>query len=214
MPYISAKTTRFLRIRGEWRFFTAEPQSLSSGVKIFFRQRKCNEGMIYSTNICQSVIAEKIVNMVSIHRLFFLVALIVAGCNSNEQPNELQMNTDTLKVNDPVIVTNDSVQKQPVKLYANDRFKEVSVMKTAAHSFLIKGKAQIFEANLSWVVEDGHEELTNGFQTADAGAPEWGNFTFSITVAKKRPNSTLHLILFESSAKDGSRQHELPILLY
>jgi hypothetical protein len=47
----------------------------------------------------------------------------------------------------------------------------------------------------------------------DAGAPEWGNFEFTIDVTKKRGNSTLTLILFESSAKDGSRQYELPIAL-
>ena len=48
----------------------------------------------------------------------------------------------------------------------------------------------------------------------DAGAPEWGKFEFAISVHKKRKNSTLTLILFESSAMDGSRQHELPITLY
>ena len=29
-----------------------------------------------------------------------------------------------------------------------------------------------------------------------------------------RPNSTLTLILFETSAEDGSRQYELPLVLY
>lgn len=100
------------------------------------------------------------------------------------------------------------------KIYANARFKGVTVEKTGSHQFLIKGKAQVFEANISWAVEDGHDELKKGFVTTDAGAPEWGNFTFSIDVNKKRKNSTLTLILFESSAKDGSRQHELPIFLY
>jgi hypothetical protein len=47
----------------------------------------------------------------------------------------------------------------------------------------------------------------------DAGAPEWGRFSFTVEAVKKRANSTLHIILFESSAKDGSRQYELPILL-
>ncbi|MBK7232918.1 MAG: hypothetical protein IPH93_11830 [Saprospiraceae bacterium] len=47
----------------------------------------------------------------------------------------------------------------------------------------------------------------------DAGAPEWGNFEFGIHVQKKRANSTLTLVIFESSAKDGSRQNELPIPL-
>jgi hypothetical protein len=53
-----------------------------------------------------------------------------------------------------------------------------------------------------------------GFQMTDAGAPEWGKFEFAINVQKKRQNSTLTLILFESSPKDGSRQYELLIPLF
>ena len=100
------------------------------------------------------------------------------------------------------------------KTYSNARFKEVTVEKIGEHKFLIKGKGQIFEASFNWVVEDGHEEIKKGFEMTDAGAPEWGNFKFTIDVQKKDPNSTLHLILFESSAKDGSRQYELPVTLY
>ena len=99
------------------------------------------------------------------------------------------------------------------KRYANFRFKDVTVEKTGEHRFTIKGKGQIFEATFGWVVEDGHNELLKGFDMTDAGAPEWGNFTFSIEVKKQRPNSTLMLILYEESAKDGSRQYELPVLL-
>ena len=81
-------------------------------------------------------------------------------------------------------------------------------------TFVIRGQGQIFEANFNWVVEDGHNELKKGFEMTDAGAPEWGKFEFTITVQKQRQHSTLTLILFESSAKDGSRQYELPITLY
>jgi hypothetical protein len=72
----------------------------------------------------------------------------------------------------------------------------------------------VFEAAFSWVVEDEHEELFSGHAITDAGAPALGNFSFDITVKKKRANSILHLVLFEASAKDGSRQHELPVKLY
>ena len=96
----------------------------------------------------------------------------------------------------------------------NERFKDVTVEKTGENTYTISGKGQIFEANFNWVIEDGHEELQKGYTMTDAGAPEWGNFSFSVTAPKKNPNSTLHIILFESSAKDGSRQYELPILLY
>lgn len=111
----------------------------------------------------------------------------------------------------------DSDYEVPVEpstlIYANDRFKDVTLEKTGEHTYTVKGKAQIFEANFGWVVEDGHEELKQGHQMTDAGAPEWGNFNFSFEVEKKRPESTLTLILFETSAEDGSRQHELTIPL-
>ncbi len=100
------------------------------------------------------------------------------------------------------------------KVYANERFKDVTVEKTGEHVFQVQGKAQIFEASFNWVVEDGHKELKKGHEMTDAGAPEWGNFKFTVDVQKERDNSTLMLILFESSPKDGSRQYELPVLLY
>ncbi|MEO6760679.1 MAG: Gmad2 immunoglobulin-like domain-containing protein [Saprospiraceae bacterium] len=100
------------------------------------------------------------------------------------------------------------------KIYSNERFKEVRVEKTGEHTFLLQGKGQIFEAGFGWVVEDGHRELKKGFEMTDAGAPEWGNFSFTVDVQKERANSTLLLILFESSPKDGSRQYELPVVLY
>ena len=77
----------------------------------------------------------------------------------------------------------------------------------------MQGEAQVFEANFGWVVEDGHNELEKGFTTTQAGAPEWGKFNFTVDVQKTDKNATYHIILFEVSAKDGSRQSELPIPL-
>jgi len=156
---------------------------------------------------------------------YILLAIILTGCNAQQEPQ---------KDDKEVVVTNDtqmaerkkpeienakpepvkSIDSLPEKIYSNERFKEVKLRKTGDHKFIVKGKAQIFEAQFSWVVEDGHEELRKGFTMTDAGAPEWGNFSFTVDVSKKRTNSTLHLILFESSPKDGSRQYELPVPLY
>jgi hypothetical protein len=99
------------------------------------------------------------------------------------------------------------------KQYANVRFKEVTVTKTGTHQYTIRGKGQIFEGQFGWVVEDGHNELLSGFAMTDDGPPAWGNFMFTVEVQKQRPNSTLMLILYETSAKDGSRQYELPMVL-
>ena len=154
------------------------------------------------------------------------LTFIIAGCNAGDQATT-ENKTDTLVTTDTIIsekkhdapvlsdsASNDPITPQPAKVYSNQRFKDVTVKKTGNHEFLVQGKGQIFEANFSWVVEDGHEELKNGHNMTDAGAPEWGNFSFAVNVSKKRPNSTLHLVLFEISAEDGSRQHELPIFLY
>lgn len=141
--------------------------------------------------------------------------IILVACNNNETKN-VSVKTDTLKT-EPA--TNEVIKEKAdtvipaSKTYFNKRFRDVRVEKIGANKFRINGQGQIFEANFNWIVEDGHEELMKGFQMTDAGAPEWGKFEFTITVEKKREHSTLTLILFESSAMDGSRQYELPIML-
>ncbi|MFY0545346.1 Gmad2 immunoglobulin-like domain-containing protein [Brevibacillus sp. H7] len=99
------------------------------------------------------------------------------------------------------------------KPYENEIFQEVTVKKIKDGEYEVRGKARIFEAMVDYVVEDGHNELAKGSVMAEKGAPEWGNFQFTLQVKKAEPNSTLMLILFETSAKDGSRRMELPIPL-
>lgn len=143
------------------------------------------------------------------YRLYFLIVILIGGCNTRAPETQVEEKTDTVKVEKEI-----TTPPTEVKVYANERFKDVTIERKGDHTFLITGKGQIFEANFSWVVEDGHDELLKGYQMTDAGAPEWGNFSFTIDIAKKRENSTLTLILFESSPKDGSRQYELPMMLY
>jgi len=144
-----------------------------------------------------------------------ILATILGACNHNES-KEIPIKSDTLRTTPE---TTQVIKEKPEailpvsKIYFNKRFKDVTVEKLGPNKFRIQGQGQIFEANFNWIVEDGHEELQKGFQMTDAGAPEWGNFDFTIDVQKKRENSTLTLILFESSAMDGSRQYELPIVL-
>jgi len=146
--------------------------------------------------------------------IYALVAMTLIACNANTPQNEESNDADTISVVPDPESKDTTATKPQVKVYSNERFKDVTVERIGEHQFLIRGKGQIFEASFSWVVEDGHDEIKEGFQMTDAGAPEWGNFSFTIDVPKARENSTLTLILFESSPKDGSRQHELPVVLY
>jgi hypothetical protein len=147
--------------------------------------------------------------------LFFLI-LFMACNNGGEKSNSEKKDTVRVEEESTVLVPQekevDPIPSLPV--YSNNRFKDVRVEKIGEDSFRVNGKAQVFEATFNWVVEDGHDELKKGYQTTSAGAPEWGNFEFGLRVQKRRENSTLTLILFESSPKDGSRQYELPIRLY
>lgn len=142
--------------------------------------------------------------------LLFLTIITLVSCTGNEP----QSQTTTIPPDTSQVQTKPTAPLSDLKMHSNERFKDVTVEKVGDHQFLISGKGQIFEANFGWVVEDGHMELKKGNTMTDAGAPEWGNFSFTVDVKKERENSTLMLILFESSPKDGSRQYELPVLLY
>lgn len=144
-----------------------------------------------------------------------LFLLFIACKNSNDtqkgDKDTLEQNGDTIIIDTFAGLVDTSISKQPV--YENQRFRNVTITKTGPITYQVKGKAQVFEASFGWLVEDGHNLLKEGYTTTDAGAPEFGNFSFEVSVAKQRKNSTLTLILFEPSAKDGSRQHLLPIPL-
>lgn len=152
-------------------------------------------------------------------RIWILLAILWLGCadeGNHERDKEQAM--DTVAVEQEAVKEDTSEKEyntnEERKTYSNERFRDVTVERVGEHTFIIKGKGQIFEGNFGWVVEDGHNELKKGYQMTRAGAPEWGEFQFKVNVRKRRENSTLHIILFESSPKDGSRQHELPVLLY
>jgi hypothetical protein len=140
-----------------------------------------------------------------------LFMLFLFSCNQNKEMNQKDVNSET-EVDIPG--TNvDSVlpYPDPSEIHSNQRFRNVTVENVNNQTIKVSGEAQIFEATLSWVIEDGHNELKSGFQTTSAGAPEWGKFDFNIDLPPHQPNTSQHLILFESSAEDGSQQHELII---
>ncbi len=135
--------------------------------------------------------------------LLFLFLAISCKKESEQEPQSAPASQEQIQEEAPVL-------KSPLE---NERFRSVTVAKLENDSVAVSGEARVFEANFGWVIEDGHNEIASGSKTTTAGAPAWGEFHLTVSSKKQRPNSTLTLILFESSAKDGSRQHPLPIAL-
>lgn len=139
-----------------------------------------------------------------------LLLLSIFSCKQNDSQdatiNDSLVQTDSVKIEN-----SNEPKKEVLEELSNERFRKVTLEKVGEHKFRVKGQAQVFEATINWSVEDGHYILKEGFVTADAGGPEWGNFDFTFEVEKAEENSTLTLILFEISAKDGNQQYQLPI---
>ncbi|NLM53212.1 MAG: hypothetical protein GX197_10390 [Firmicutes bacterium] len=75
---------------------------------------------------------------------------------------------------------------------------------------VVRGLARVFEAAFQYEFEDGHNILDKGCVMASKGAPEWGEFEIVIDVDGVTGYYGT-IILYEVSAKDGSRLHELQI---
>ncbi|SDN66151.1 Gmad2 immunoglobulin-like domain-containing protein [Alkalicoccus daliensis] len=96
-------------------------------------------------------------------------------------------------------------------MYENDSFR-IHSAEAHGHTIHIEGEARVFEATVSYVVVEDGSEIAEGFTTATAGGPEWGDFSLEIEVAASEEAARhLTVILFEESADDGSRTHELEI---
>lgn len=96
----------------------------------------------------------------------------------------------------------------------NTAFREVKVSGSDG-SYTISGEARVFEASMSYAVSDGHRYVLESYHTLDAGAPAWSPFELNIELEPDQipENGTLMIELFEYSAKDGSKIHELHVPL-
>lgn len=102
----------------------------------------------------------------------------------------------------------------PIVVVENDAFRLYTPRadEKLGPTFTVEGESRVFEAAFSWVLEDGHNLLAEGHEMTDVGAPEWGRFKFDVSFEHaSQPN--MMLILYVSSAKDGSAEHQLVIPL-
>ncbi|MCF8000670.1 MAG: LysM peptidoglycan-binding domain-containing protein [Halanaerobiales bacterium] len=75
----------------------------------------------------------------------------------------------------------------------------------------VSGVARVFEATVNYVLETEYGKvLKKGFTTAAIGAPHWGKFEFEVC---RIPNEAYYIVIFTTSAKDGSKQNEIKLQL-
>lgn len=142
----------------------------------------------------------------------FLLFIFILACNNADDKNGNDTASATIDTTNPVFGPH-AHSHDTVDLYQNETFKDVMLNKTGETTYNVTGKARVFEAVYHYLVKDGNIVVTDGHGTTDAGAPEFGNFSFTVDVKKKVATEALYLILFEVSAKDGSRINELPVPL-
>ncbi|MBU9713025.1 Gmad2 immunoglobulin-like domain-containing protein [Evansella tamaricis] len=97
-------------------------------------------------------------------------------------------------------------ENEAFKIYSPDPNTEVE------NQVIVHGFARVFEGTVHYELEDGHYLFDSGFTTTSDGTPEWGEFDIIIDLGEV-PNGYVTLILYEESAKDGSRQNEISIPL-
>ncbi|MBP3964928.1 Gmad2 immunoglobulin-like domain-containing protein [Paenibacillus lignilyticus] len=155
-------------------------------------------------------------NLKSILLLTLAALLMAAGCGKHdvyvsssaaggEPPAKQETNRN--------IASNNSESKSPKVVAGNEAFKvyEPAEGTVVGTSFVVKGQARVFEAAFGYSFEDGHNVLAEGNVMADQGAPEWGDFEFTVTLSRAPTSPTGVLTIYESSAKDGSHIHKLSL---
>ncbi|MGV3527846.1 MAG: Gmad2 immunoglobulin-like domain-containing protein [Flavisolibacter sp.] len=154
-------------------------------------------------------------------KTFIAALVLLSACQPAEEKQETTTtdsvvtttNTappDTVYVDTTTTITPDQPAPATPQVYSNETFKDVKVEQQNGQ-YVVSGKARVFEAVLSWVLEGANGELKKGHEMTDAGAPAFGNFTFRFDVPAG--SRGLKLTLYEASARDGSAQHQLVIPL-
>lgn len=146
------------------------------------------------------------------NRFFMAIIILIAfgflvGCNKAKTEPDVPE-----KLGEPPI----SKEKEQLIVMENQIFKifEPAPMAKVRDKIVVKGLASIWEATVQYEFEDGHFILDKGFVTASEGAPGWGEFEITIEL-DNAVNGSVRVILYETSAKDGSRLNELiiPVLI-
>lgn len=138
---------------------------------------------------------------------------------NNEEMNPGNENNSIDDINEDEVAdtgnseNNDESNDQKIVI-ENEAFK---IFSPAPHdevenTIVVRGLARVFEATVSYELEDGHYVFEQGWVMASGGGPDWGEFEITLNVSNI-PSEYVTLFIYEESAKDGSPQHQIAIPL-
>ena len=146
-----------------------------------------------------------------------LTGTLLIACSEEEKepkeetPSEMNVKAEEKKTD----TTKSEEQKTEDKgayLYENDAFRIETVdVQEDGKKIIVSGLANVYEATISYSVEDGHEVFDTGFVTASSA--EWGTFELIVQLkdGSQPANGSYYVILYSESMADGSWMHQLEI---
>lgn len=114
------------------------------------------------------------------------------------------------KIKNPDKIKPGEVILTPQVIKSNNNIKVMQFDKTngGVHT---SGVARVFEATVNYALETkSGKVLEEGFTTASIGGPKWGKYDFEVY---RIPNKAYYIVIFTTSARDGSRQNEIKLKL-
>lgn len=160
--------------------------------------------------------------------MFFLLlsVLVLVACTQEQDPQEpsqedqtqIEKETDEdalseekKKIKEEEVTSNNEKNGA----IENDAFRIFEPLPTSDVStgFSVIGDARVYEGTVRYELQDIQGNvISEGFTTATNGGPEWGSFEISVNYdIDEHTEGTL--LIFEESAEDGSRLHEIQIPL-
>lgn len=131
-----------------------------------------------------------------------------------DNTNHVPVNDDEekLDVDDEIDIGDEGDVSGDEFVAENEAFKiyEPAPNASVQDQIIVRGMASVFEATVQYSFEDGHFIIDSGFTTASEGGPGWGEFEIIIDLTGVETGD-YRVVLYESSAQDGSILHELII---
>lgn len=130
--------------------------------------------------------------------------------DGTDNSNETEQDESNTAEEDNTTKENQSGDTDSEIVAENEAFRifEPTPDAVVGNEFTVRGEARVYEAHIMYEFEDGHNVLDEGNVTASQGAPAWGEFKITISFDEVA-HGVGTVILYEESAKDGSRVNEL-----